>query len=79
MNKLSEYTYFYILKIITSYIFLLVSKIVESFQCVLNTLKKEFSKPFIDIINLSFSGGTFPETMNVAKIIPMVRKDDKLS
>ena len=79
MNKLSEYTYFYILKIITSYIFLLLSKIVESFQCVLNTFKKEFSKPFVDIINLTFSGGTFPETMNVAKIIPVVRKDDKLS
>ena len=33
----SEYTYFYITKNITSYTFLLVFKIVESLQCVLNT------------------------------------------
>ena len=32
----SEYTYFYISKNITSYTFLLVFKIVESLQCILN-------------------------------------------
>ena len=35
LNTLSEYTYFYISKHITSYTFLLDFKIVESFQCVL--------------------------------------------
>ena len=34
-NTLSEYTYFYISKNITSYTFLLVFKIVESLQCIL--------------------------------------------
>ena len=37
LNKLSEYTYFYTLKNITSYTFLLVFKIVESLQCILNS------------------------------------------
>ena len=35
LNKLSKYTYFYISKKITSYIFLLAFKIVESLQCIL--------------------------------------------
>ena len=35
LNTLSEYTYFYISKNITSYTFLLVFKIVESLQCIL--------------------------------------------
>ena len=35
LNTLSEYTYFYILKNITSYTFLLAFKIVESLQCTL--------------------------------------------
>ena len=35
LNTLSEYTYFYISKIITSCTFLLVFKIVESLQCIL--------------------------------------------
>ena len=34
LNTLSEYTYFYIPKDITSYTFLLVFKIVESPQCI---------------------------------------------
>ena len=37
LNTLSKYTYFYISKNITSYTFSLVSKIVESLQCILNT------------------------------------------
>ena len=36
LNTLSEYTYFYISKNITSYTFLLIFKIVESLQCILN-------------------------------------------
>ena len=35
-NTLSEYAYFYILKNITSYTILLVFKIAESLQCMLN-------------------------------------------
>ena len=38
LNTLSEYTYFYISKNITSYTFLLVFKIVESRQCILKDL-----------------------------------------
>ena len=37
LNTLSEYTYFYISKNITSYTFLLVFKILESLQCILKT------------------------------------------
>ena len=37
LNTLSEYTYFYISENITSYTFLLVFKIAESLQCILNT------------------------------------------
>ena len=36
LNTLSEYTYFYVSKNITSNTFLLVFKIVESLQCILN-------------------------------------------
>ena len=36
LNKLSEYKYFYISKNITSYTLLVVFKIVESLQCILN-------------------------------------------
>ena len=36
LNKLSEYAYLYISKNIISYVFSLVSKIVESLQCILN-------------------------------------------
>ena len=36
MNTLSEYIYFYLSENITSYTLLLVFKIVESLQCILN-------------------------------------------
>ena len=39
LNTLSEYTYFYISKYITSCTFLLVFKIVESLQCILKALQ----------------------------------------
>ena len=35
LNTLSEYSYFYISKDITSYTFLLVFKIIDNFQCIL--------------------------------------------
>ena len=37
LNILSEYTYFYISKNITSYTFLLAFEIVKRLQCILNT------------------------------------------
>ena len=40
LNALSEYTYFYISKNITSHTFLIVLKIVESRQCI---LKKKYT------------------------------------
>ena len=46
LNVQSEYTYFYITKNVTTYSFLVVSKIVESLQCVLN------KKIFIKILSL---------------------------
>ena len=45
LNTLSEYTYLYISKHITSYTFLLVFKIVESLQCI--PKKNIFMKPFV--------------------------------
>ena len=45
---------------------------------ILKTFKKEISKPLTDIINLSFSTGTFPDTMKIPKIIPVFKKDDKI-
>ena len=46
LNTLSEYTYLYISKNITSYTFLLLFKIVESLQCILK-------KYFLDFVNQS--------------------------
>ena len=42
LNTLSEHTYFYISKNVTSYTFLHVFKIVESLQYILNEQFKEF-------------------------------------
>ena len=44
MNTLSEYTYFYISKNITSCTFLLVFKIVENLQCIVN-IRSEIWRP----------------------------------
>ena len=46
LNTLSEYTYLYISKNITSYTFLLLFKIVESLQCILK-------RYFLDFVNQS--------------------------
>ena len=44
LNTLSEYTYIYISKNISSYIFWLIFKIVESLQCILNAINSEILK-----------------------------------
>lgn len=43
---------------------------------ILKTFKKELSKPLR--INLSFWTETFPETIKIAKRIPVFKKDDNL-
>ena len=48
LNTLTEYTYFYISKNITSYTLLLVFKIVESLQCILKPYNAH--KPLLDEI-----------------------------
>ena len=53
LNTISEYTYFYISKNITSYTFLLVFKIVESLKCILKCILKCLLK------NLHLSGNKF--------------------
>ena len=45
-NTLSEYTYFYISKNITSYTLLFVFKIVVSLQCILNSISTK--NPSVD-------------------------------
>ena len=47
-------------------------------RSIFKTFKKELAKPLSDIINLSFSTGTFPETTQIVKIMRVFKKDDKL-
>ena len=60
LNKFSEYIYLYESKNITSYAFLLVFKIVESLQCILNSQENTcvegqvFSFDFCNIFNNTF-------------------------
>ena len=49
LNALSEYTYFYISKNITSCTFLVVFKIVESLQCILKSIKRNKAARHDDI------------------------------
>ena len=51
-NTLSEYTYFYMSKKFTSYTFLLLFKIIESLQCILNGKKN----PLTTCILILFRG-----------------------
>ena len=37
-----------------------------------------FSKPLVKLINFSFSGGTFPNLLKFANVIPVFKKGDKL-
>ena len=62
LNTLSEYTYFYIWIKITSFIFLLVFKIVESLQSILKVIKTELylcNPPYFGVYYWTFliSGG----------------------
>ena len=57
LNTLSEYTYFYISKNITLYLFLLVFKIVESLQCILkrsDLFKLQLQQKMDKILFLTF-------------------------
>ena len=45
---------------------------------ILKLFKKEFSKPLINIINLSFNQGIFPNLLKIANVIPTHKKGDKL-
>ena len=45
---------------------------------ILNDYKSEFSKPFSDMINTSFTTGILPSTLKVANIIPIHKKLNKL-
>ena len=59
MNTLSEYSYFYILKNITSYTILLVFTIVESLQFILNppysmNLETNIGKTFLKLVKKHF-------------------------
>ena len=42
----------------------------------LKLFKKEFSKPLIDIINLSFNQGIFPNLLKTANVIPIYKRGD---
>ena len=37
------------------------------------------SKPVCDLVNMSMSNGTFPDTLKIAEVIPIFKKGDKLS
>ena len=43
----------------------------------LKTIKHELAVPLTEIINLSIACGQFPDSMKLAKIIPLYKKDDK--
>ena len=45
---------------------------------IIKDFKEELSKPFSDVINISFSSGIFPNSMKLAKVVPVYKKDDKL-
>ena len=45
----------------------------------LKDFKKELSKPLSDVINISFSSGVFPNSMKLAKVVPVYKKDDKFN
>ena len=45
---------------------------------ILKNFKKILSAPLSQIINLSFSGGVFPDMLRIAKVIPVFKKGDPL-
>ena len=38
---------------------------------------KEISEPLALLFNMSFTNGIFPESLKLANIIPILKKDDK--
>ena len=66
LTTLSEYTYFYISKNLTSFIFLLVFKMVESHQCIVKA--KKASAPLSKTINNSILKGVFPIEAKIALV-----------
>ena len=46
---------------------------------ILKLLKKKFSKPLSDIINLSFNQGIFPNLRKIANVIPIHKKVTSLT
>ena len=65
LNTLSEYTYIYMSKNITSYIFLLVFKIVESLQCILKKELRIFIQFLKSFVQFRGSVHTQTATLNV--------------
>ena len=67
LNTLSEYTYIYISKNISSYTFWLIFKIVESLQCILNAINSEILKMSENEIFrvLLFGNKSFTKDMNL--------------
>ena len=45
---------------------------------IFKTFDKPLSKPLADLINLSFSTVKFPSSLQIAKVIPIFKKGDKL-
>ena len=45
---------------------------------ILFRLKNEISKQLADLFNLSFMTGIFPSVLNIAKVVPVFKKDSKL-
>ena len=80
LNTLSEYTYLYISKNITSYTFLLVFKIVESLQCILKLIKLSANvvdKYLTGIINLDILQSYFSDGAKNALVRPIDNNKDK--
>ena len=45
---------------------------------ILKNFKKELSKPLSDVINISFLSGIFLNSMKLAKVVPVYKRDNKL-
>ena len=67
-----------------------VSTLISSLQCkkstgpnsiptdILQLLNNEISTPISNIVNLSFSSGSFPDILEIAKVIPVFKNGSKL-
>ena len=45
---------------------------------ILKLFRNEFSKPLSDMINLSFNQAIFPKLLEIANVIPVHKKGNKL-